>query len=288
MKPNYKIISFIICLLLFSLSIFAQQVDTFYNFPTRSQIKGIDWVTTPQAGGLSCMLERDDSSSIFVRRNLILIYLLRDSALVISLRLDSGMKYKYALFPLMDGEKRLLLYEDTALIGQQIIIDTGKGQSLMTAYVTRRKDKRGEMDHLYASGSFSEPTLYSYETWNEPFYDLGSFLRSRCPRIQGGYGSSDTPTDVLGHKVLFYLNEQNVQWNILSVVNFRSIAYVKCFESENVADDADKFMNGMYRGFTFDSVKGSPLKVPTDRAPFIVAIYTYDYPATKFRKKRKK
>lgn len=279
----------IICVL-FSTYCLAQQVDTFFNYPAYSHFRDLQWTTTLQAGGLSCLVEKSDSTS---SKNLFVVYKRPDSLLMIHLRMDTGRQYKYAFFKLYPGEKQLFLVEDSILLASQIIVDTGKGNPLPVAIVSHRKDKRAEMDHLYASGTFAEPTLYSFETYGENYYDIGSFLRGKILRLQGGYSGADTPHDVMGHPVLFYLNEQNLTWPFLCNYNFKMIAYVKCWESDFVAGDYEKRMNGMSLGFTMKRPITKPkdpssLQIPENPTPLIIAIYTYDYPGSKPKFKEKK
>lgn len=194
--------------LLFQLYSRAQQVDTAYEFPAQTRIKGIVWTTCPQKGGLSCYIENTDTT---ITRNLYVFYQQPDSMLMIHIQLDSAQPYKFAFFNLYPGDKRLYLTEDTTFLASQFITDTGQGSPMAAAIVTKRIDKRAEMDHRYTN-KFSEPTLLSFETFGEPYSDIGSFLRAKAGRLQGGYSPSDTPKDFMGHKVFFYWNEQNMSW----------------------------------------------------------------------------
>jgi hypothetical protein len=137
------------------------------------------------------------------------------------------------------------------------------------------KSPRKELDNKYTSGAFSEPALYAFDIRTERrFRDIGSYLRANYPRFQGGFSSSDRPTDPLDHTFLFYVDEQNCTWPELQMFDWDRIAYIKCFESDFIGDDPfTKWKNSMANGF---SLAGSEnrLKVPVEKTPIIIAIYT--------------
>jgi hypothetical protein len=93
-------------------------------------------------------------------------------------------------------------------------------------------DRNRELDLKYTNGHFSNPTHFSYDilrTDTKYDYDLMDFLRKELPGFSEG-----SPTDVprytyRGRSVVFYLNEQVINWRLLPT-HFDEIAYVKVME----------------------------------------------------------
>jgi hypothetical protein len=133
---------------------------------------------------------------------------------------------------------------------------------------------RKELDHIYTSGAFSEPALYSFDLRTQKNYnDLGSYLRMHIPGFQGGMSMSDTPSIPGGHPLLFYVDEQLTTWDELAYYPIADVAYIKALESSFIGNDPyTKFMTGV-GGFSL-SGGGGGLKAPSQPTSMIVSIYT--------------
>ncbi len=84
-------------------------------------IKGVTWITTPWKEKLLSMLAADSGS--FLRQLHIVTALSGDSLLRADIELDSAHRQKYIELPVAFGQERavLLLYEDSVMIGRQIL-----------------------------------------------------------------------------------------------------------------------------------------------------------------------
>jgi len=158
------------------------------------------------------------------------------------------------------------------------IEELARMKTLQTVTVKRFKSPR-ELDKVYTTGVFTEPTLFAYDTRQDSSgLSLIEYLRRNMGAIDGGYSSYDTPT-YMGHKMIFYKGHPGetpaVQlWPFISNLSLSDIAYIKCWESDFVADDFDKQMSGVPLGFTWDSGGKGGLKIPSNKTPMIVAIFT--------------
>jgi hypothetical protein len=152
-----------------------------------------------------------------------------------------------------------------------------KMKFLHPAIVKGRKDMKKELDHTYASGSFSEPALYSYDLRNyngEYNRDIFSYIDAQGGRLR--YDRvGDTLQDPLGHCVHYYVNEIQYDHLSLRMFDFSSIAYVKILESDflpvtKTVDDIAKNCTG----FGKDTVQKLKLHLTGQQTPVNVLIYT--------------
>jgi hypothetical protein len=99
---------------------------------TAGRIKGIYWATSFSRGQLSSMLELDSGS--IERKFRLVQWTNTDSFLTADIAFDSGHRSKLADFPVdttrAKGNESLLLYEDSILIGRQVL-PVSRGQPIM-------------------------------------------------------------------------------------------------------------------------------------------------------------
>jgi hypothetical protein len=155
--------------------------------------------------------------------------------------------------------------------------DLTKMKLLHPAIVKGRKDMKKELDHAYASGSFSEPALYSYDLRNydsEYNRDIFSYIDAQGGRLR--YDRvGDTLQDPLGHCVHYYVDEIQYDHLSLRMFDFSSIAYVKILESDFLP--VTKTVDDIARnctGFGKDTVQKLKLHLTGQQTPVNVLIYT--------------
>lgn len=150
--------------------------------------------------------------------------------------------------------------------------DTGtkaKGKLLKEVKIKAWLNPRKELDKYYATGAFSEPTLYAFDLRNEKNYkDLGSYLRAHIAGFQGGYNKTDTPF-LQFHPILFYVDEQARNWDELDN-SINDIAYIKAFESDFIADSKFSLTSPGNKALKYPN----QLKYPSFPRPMIISIYT--------------
>ena len=143
-------------------------------------------------------------------------------------------------------------------------------KTLKAAIVKHWESPRKELDHLYASGAFSEPSMYSFDIRTERrFHDIASYLRMQLG-MQGGFSADDTPS-LDQHPIVWFVDQQVYSWPELEMFDWDRIAYIKVLRSDFLIDDP--FIKWKTGQGGFQLVGGGPLKIPVSGSPYEVCIY---------------
>lgn len=117
------------------------------------------------------------------------------------------------------------------------ILDTVKYMSPVIVE-PRWMDRNKSIDVRYTSGRFSAPAHFSFNLLNADTkydHDIMGYLQNELPGFCGG-NFLDTPR-YLGKPVIFYLNEELINWKVLPLLaRLQNIAYAKVLE-EGIDDD---------------------------------------------------
>ena len=140
------------------------------------------------------------------------------------------------------------------------------------AIVTPRwADRNKTLDLRYTTGRFSNPARYSFDLIHADLkydFDVMDYLKKQLPGYCGG-SFNDTPKYV-GKPVVFYLNEQLLNWRVMPT-NLQEMAYVKVFE-DFIEDDRYIRMVSDIPDDSFPTLKNPR---GTDNAPrAMIAVYT--------------
>jgi hypothetical protein len=158
--------------------------------------------------------------------------------------------------------------------------DISKVKTLKTVVVKHYKSPREELDKRYAEGPLSEPMALSFDVRTETRYsNIADFLRQQFGgQFSGGFSSSDTPKDLHGEPIMFYLDGQLQPWWMIYDVDFKRLAYVKGGTLTGFQETPfERFQMGkdVASRFSYDTGgKKGGLGVPVSHDPYVIGIYT--------------
>jgi hypothetical protein len=104
-------------------------------------------------------------------------------------------------------EDRPIGKEDTTFTAPELSrYELARVKTLKAATVRHWESPHMELDHLYTSGAFSEPSMYSFDVRTERrFHDIGSYMRMQLGML-GGYNTNDTPS-LHGHSIIWFVDQ---------------------------------------------------------------------------------
>ena len=148
--------------------------------------------------------------------------------------------------------------------------ELSKMKMLQPAIVKGWKNVRKDLDHLYTTGPFSEPALYSFDlrTYSSDYNrDIFWYLNAQGCGLR--YDPlQDSLKEVNGHPVNFFVDEVQYDAPFLRTVDFDKIAYIKILKSDFLSTT----------GTTFSLRKigsgSNQLGIPVQKTPLNVLIYT--------------
>jgi hypothetical protein len=154
--------------------------------------------------------------------------------------------------------------------------DISKIKTLKPVIVKHYKSPREELDKRYTEGPLSEPMAYSFDVRTETrYYYIADFLRAQFgTEFSGGYSSNDTPLDMHGQPIMFYVDGELEPWWMVYGIDFERLAYVKGGTLTGFQETPfERFQMGenVSSRFSYDTGK---IGAPTQNDPFVIGIYT--------------
>lgn len=110
-----------------------------------------------------------------------------------------------------------------------------KVRKLQEVRIKGYRNPRTHLDSVYATGIFSNPTLYSFDVRKQKYdIGLGEYLHQQ---LSTGYGNSASDPPAYPFKppllpyrpIIFYLNDKLVAWGSIFDLSLKDIAYIKAF-----------------------------------------------------------
>jgi hypothetical protein len=169
-----------------------------------------------------------------------------------------------------DDEQPINASDTTFTNSELTAYELSKFQTLKAAIVHGWKNARQELDDEYTSGPFSEPALFFYDLRTDSSdYDRDVFWYINDQNGRLHYDVlGDTLTDVLGHPIHYFVNEQECNPGILREFGFDYLAYIKILESDFLSTKKNEF------SFVSEPSKPKVLGSPECKTAINVCIYT--------------
>jgi hypothetical protein len=170
-------------------------------------------------------------------------------------------------------QDKLLGKEDTLFSPAELSAHELAGvKTLKAAVVTHSESHRKELDNVYTTGAFSEPSMYSFDVRTETrVHDIGAYLRMQLG-MQGGFSDSDLPF-LNGHPIVWFVDQEAYTWPELSIVDWDRIAYIKVLRSDFLVDDPFVKWKTGQGGFQLVGGGKDQLAVPVSETPYEICIY---------------
>lgn len=168
------------------------------------------------------------------------------------------------------------VYRDSEILKYEL----AKVKTLQSVIVKHYKSPREELDSRYAEGPLLEPMAFSFDVRTETrFNNISDFLRQQFGgQFNGGYASNDTPKDLHGEPIMFYLDGQLQPWWMIFDIDFKRLAYIKGGTLTGFQETPfERFQMGqdVASRFTYDSGgKKGGFGVPVSNDPYVIGIYT--------------
>jgi hypothetical protein len=157
--------------------------------------------------------------------------------------------------------------------------ESSKVKTLKAAIVRHWKNPRQQLDDTYTTGSFSEPALYYYDLRNDSSdynRDIFSYISAHNGRLYYDI-AGDSLSDVLGHPIHYFVDEQEYPPFALRMFDFDRLAYIKILESDFLSNEETRSNEESRFNPAPPSISssGSPkLGVPVEKTAVNICIYT--------------
>lgn len=106
-------------------------------------------------------------------------------------------------------------------------------------------DSRKELEHRYTTSKFAWPAHFSFDLANRPIYDyqILEYLKRELPWF--AWADFGKPPAFKGKPVVFYLDEQVINWRDLIVTHVHDLAYMKVIEDFPEDDPSIRMVSGI-------------------------------------------